>query len=144
MPSLCLRSFGLAAFVLALAACGPTPDPKDIIQCDAYWLVNAYVWLDEDANGIRDEGEEPLPSVTGKAVDAQGRGVHGATSDAQGIAALESMIPCWEGYFEIFAEVPPGYRLTTEPRVRSSWTEQRPIHFGVIRDDSIATPTPLS
>jgi hypothetical protein len=88
MLSLCFRSFGLAASVLALAACGPTPEPWKVIQCDAYLIVDTYVWLDENANGIRDEGEEPLPSVTVKAVSAQGE-FFNATTDAQGITTID-------------------------------------------------------
>jgi len=126
-----------------LAACGPTPDPKDIIECDAIWDIRIYVWLDENANGIRDEGEEPLPAVRVKVVDDQGQPVYNRISDPNGVIdEFGTFIPCWEGYFEVYAEVPPGYRLTTEPRVRSSWTAQGDIQFGLIRDDSTATPTP--
>jgi hypothetical protein len=75
-------------------ACGPTPHPKDIIQVYCPWEINVYVWLDENANGIWDEGEEPLPSVTVKVVDDQGKPVDTHTSDSNGVVDFDSMIPC--------------------------------------------------
>lgn len=138
MLSLCFRSFGLAAFVLALAACGPTPDPWEVVTGpDCVWEINAYVWLDENANGIEDEGEEPLPGIKVNAVTSRGSHVTSATSGAVGRAILHSWIPCqYDWAFQVYPEIPPGHRLTTASPVVSSWIEQADVQFGFIRDDN--------
>ena len=41
------------------------PDPET-------YAIGDYVWIDDNANGVQDDGEEPLPGVTVVLFDAEG------------------------------------------------------------------------
>ena len=84
---------------------------------DCVWSDKAKAWVDENQNGVWDEGEISLAGVQFIIDDVQndyqdvGRE---ATSDENGDANLVVWLPGCPGVlFEISAQPPDGYRSTT-------------------------------
>jgi len=82
--------------------------------------VGDYVWVDENLNGIQDNGEPALPGVTVElltangtpAVDIAGNAVASTTTDANGHYVFDDLRP---GQYEIaFSDIPDGYSFTTQ------------------------------
>jgi hypothetical protein len=98
-----------------------------MLEKDCAWFGIARAWLDQNGNAVWDEGETPLSNVTMHIDDVLNsiRKVGGRTaSDATGEAPLSVWLPgcpAVEG-FEVYPEVPRGYRLTTDGRVRVAGT----------------------
>ena len=107
-----------------------------------FWDDYVYAWLDKDANGFWDEGEIGLPGVH---LNVTGPGISNTLiSDAEGKAHLSAH---WisrpgeldpEGELVVHPTVPPGYRLTTVPRLPT--THSGPLQFGFVLD--VPAPTP--
>lgn len=105
------------------------------------WDDDVYAWLDEDANGVWDEGETGLPgvylNVTGPGIsntligDEEGK----AHLSAHWISRPGELDP--EGELVVHPTVPSGYRLTTVPRLPT--THEGPLQFGFVLD--VPTPT---
>jgi hypothetical protein len=128
-----------------LAACGPPPEPSGkvettIVVVSKCWVfLDAYVWVDQNANGRRDKGEFPLHDVK-VTIGAGEHAVHTMATDENGRAMTEWEELCDEQWIsDVWVETPPGYRATT--RTHISFPREDP-YFGFIRDDSTATPTP--
>jgi formylglycine-generating enzyme required for sulfatase activity len=130
-----------------LAACGPPSEPSGEVETiveyvTSCWVwVDAYVWVDQNANGRQDKGEFPLRDVK-VTIGTGGQGVHTIATNKNGIAMFEwEEEPCEEQWIsEVWVHTPPGYRPTT--RTHISFTREDP-YFGFVRDDSTATPTPF-
>jgi hypothetical protein len=117
------------------------------------WRGDVYAWIDENADGVWDEGETAFPGV---ALNLTGPGVsHTDVSDEDGRAELGA---CWtvrcsrepqssvcvaidpdpERKLEVYPTVPPSYRLTTVARRRTRLGG--PLQFGFVLNGP--TPTP--
>jgi len=108
---------------------------------DCMWPGTAIAWVDVDADGIRDEGEPSLPGVRFYVDDVRngfekvGEGV----SDWYGEASFSVWLPgCPRVEFEVYPEVPAGYRLTTPLRLSAS----RALEFGFGYLPGVPTVTP--
>jgi SdrD B-like domain len=70
--------------------------------------VSGYVYIDQNLNGVRDEGENLLSGVTVYLVNANGTKVKTVYSDAQGIYYFGNVSP---GTYMATPEVPYGYEF---------------------------------
>lgn len=112
---------------------------------DCVWPGTAIAWVDVNADGIRDVGEPPLPGVKFYIDDVRndlekvGEGV----SDWYGEASFSVWLPgCPRVEFEVYPEVPAGYRLTTLSRLSASQTPE--FGFGYLPGVPTVTPRPPS
>ncbi|MBK8192347.1 MAG: carboxypeptidase regulatory-like domain-containing protein [Lewinellaceae bacterium] len=75
--------------------------------------IGNYTWIDENANGIQDQGEDPLPNVT---VVLDGTDINGnmvnetAVTDANGAYLFDNL---WPGTYKLTFATPAGYVPTT-------------------------------
>lgn len=88
---------------------------------DCAWYGFARTWIDSNGDGEVDRGEPPLADVEIH-VDDVGNGLLDvgwpAITDGDGDTRFNVSIPgCSDTVFEIYADIPEGYRLTTRPRV---------------------------
>jgi hypothetical protein len=90
---------------------------------DCVWHSSARAWVDSNGDGFVNNGEQPLRDVEIH-MDAEnqlaGEGGVGwsAITDQDGQVQLNVSIPgCSETVFEVYADIPEGYRLTTRPRL---------------------------
>jgi hypothetical protein len=91
------------------------------VVSDCGWSSLVIAWLDLDANGARDTGQEPpLAGVTFVLEDVYsgyGRMMASAVTDEEGRASLSVFLPgCPRTKLEVFARPPDGYRATTATR----------------------------
>ena len=122
-------TFIFTIVILGAAACTPPtadpipvretataePDPTSMaeeIQADCFQSATAFAWLDENGNGVQDEGERPLPGIhflLEPSVDSR------TISNEEGIADIFATPPgteCPEDQ-QIVANKYEGYTLTT-------------------------------
>lgn len=103
---------------------------------DCVWRVPVQAWIDVDADGTRDADEPPLGGVTFvlENIDsAFQRRVASTMTRADGVAGLSAWLPgCPAATFEVYAEVPAGYRATTPGRVASEFG--KPVVVGFVTD----------
>ena len=128
-----LVSGSLALALFLLAGCS--------LDCGV--SATARTFLDQNENGVWDAGESPLPDVQCFMESSQGVAIGEATSDLNGDARLQVMqAGCPKGaVFWVYAEPPPGYRLTTLARLTGREPAQQPFLFGfVIPQQGSATP----
>jgi hypothetical protein len=97
-----------------------SPTPETIMICPCESCVNVEAWIDQNENGKREPEEKPLRGVTFIA-DTRGRKrAVRVTSDVTGLAII-TVTGCDCHYpFTVYAEVPPGYKLTTQPRLSNT------------------------
>ena len=99
-------------------------DPSHYVGLAA--AIGDHVWLDDNANGILDEGEKPLAGVTVQLYDAEGVEVPvgadgvlataddalgGMVTDADGNYHFTALAP---GTYRVGFTPPAGYRVTTK------------------------------
>ena len=101
--------------------------------------ANVIVWFDANANGIMDQGEQPLARVK------VGMGFPSEYTDENGRAAVAEFMPgcatdCWEGE-TVIVEPPQGYKPTTPTEYQLTGEDQT-FKFGFALDPSGATSTP--
>ena len=88
---------------------------------DCIWSGTAQAWLDENENGVWDAGEPPLANVHFVIDDAHNNLTDvgdEAISDETGQTRLTVWLPsCPRTAFEVTAESPPEYVLTSAPRL---------------------------
>ena len=131
-------AIGLAWILLILAGCAIPPDwsiagpsatpPSPEVVCTCYALVDIEVYVDQNANGLREAGEEPLQGARFR-VEWQDpyksptspKTVFHVESDVTGQAQYDVLACCFSASDDpgsVYAEAPPDYRLTTSDRCR--------------------------
>ena len=113
-----------------------------VIDCALHG--SARTWIDSNGDGLVNTGEIPLSDVEIHVDDVQNRLVDvgwPAITDNYGEAQLNVPMPkCSDTIFEIYVDLPEGYRITTIPRIevnRSFWGSLIPqsvYYFGFISD----------
>ncbi|HEX9331999.1 MAG TPA: hypothetical protein VF896_08940 [Anaerolineales bacterium] len=88
---------------------------------DCVWHSSARTWIDSNGDGLVNNGEPPLSNVEIHINDVKNQlvnvGWH-ATTNMYGDAQLNVLIPnCSDTVFEVYADTPEGYRMTTRPRI---------------------------
>ena len=88
---------------------------------DCTWYASARTWIDANADGLVDPGESPLSDVKIHVEDLQNQiptVSWPAITDQEGDVELSVSIPgCADTVFEIYVDIPEGYRITTRPRL---------------------------
>ena len=88
---------------------------------DCAWSSSAKAWIDSNRDGSFDRSETPLKDVGIHVDDIQNQRVDAgwpASTDQNGEVQLHVSIPgCSDTVFEIYVDIPEGYRLTTRPRI---------------------------
>ena len=88
---------------------------------DCIWYASARTWIDANADGLVDPGESPLSDVKIHVEDLQNQiptVSWPAITDQEGDVQLRVSIPgCADTVFEIYVDIPEGYRITTRPRL---------------------------
>jgi hypothetical protein len=90
---------------------------------DCAWHSSARTWVDSNGDGLINNGERPLGDVEIHIDDVQNRLVDvgwPVITDRNGDARLNAlvlMLGCSEVVFEVYANPPQGYRITTKPRI---------------------------
>jgi hypothetical protein len=85
------------------------------------WHSSARAWIDSNQDGLVNHGESPLRDVAIHIDDVQNKLVDigwPAITDLYGDVQLQvSIQDCSNSVFEIYADLPAGFRLTTRPRI---------------------------
>ena len=91
----------------------------DVADCT--WYASARTWIDANADGLVNPGESPLSDVKIHVEDLQNQLATvswPAITDQEGDVQLNVSIPgCTDAVFEIYVDIPEGYRITTRPRL---------------------------
>jgi len=113
------------------------------IARDCGWNHQVVVWLDMDADGVRDEDEVPMPGVVVHAEEVNLGYLHGAQPvNWQGEYRFDVFLSgCPDVSFEVYPEVPEGYRVTTAARVKDPDQETDSL-FGLTYVAGAPTATP--
>src|SRR5688500_6556678 len=90
---------------------------------DCAWHSSAKTWVDSNGDGLVDNGEPSLSGVEihindvqNQIMDAGWPTVSDKNGDAR-LSALVLMLGCSDVLFEVYADTPEGYRITTKPRI---------------------------
>ena len=90
---------------------------------DCAWQGSARTWIDSNGDGLVNPGEPPFADVKIHVNDIENPLADAgwtATTDKDGDAQFNIPIPgCEATVFEIYADVPNGYRMTTKPRIEA-------------------------
>jgi len=110
----------------------------DVTDCT--WYASARAWIDVNGDGRVNPGESPLRDVKIHVADLQNQLATvswPAITDQDGDVQLSMSIPgCAETIFEIYVDIPEGYRITTRPRLAvqpnlwESSSKERVYYFG--------------
>ena len=113
-----------------------------IVDCS--WHGFARTWLDMNGDGLVNNGEPPLSDVEISVDDVQNQLVDigwPAITDKNGEVRFNVPMPeCSDTVFEIYADTPQGYRITTIPRIevnRNFWGSMIPqsvYYFGFVSE----------
>lgn len=91
---------------------------------DCIWYGTAKAWIDANENGFMDDTEIPLAGISVFVDDTQNGYFDVASpiqTDVNGNANLDVWLPgCPDVSFEVYTDVPDGYRRTTQPRLEVS------------------------
>ena len=111
---------------------------------DCAWHGSAKTWIDLNRDGIVNNGEAPLRDVAIHIDDVENHLMDigwPATTDKYGEVQLNVSIPdCSNSIFEIYVDLPEGFRVTTRPRIevdRDFWGglgAENTYYFGFISD----------
>ena len=111
---------------------------------DCAWHGSARAWIDSNGDGLINHGESPLSDIEVHIDDIESQLVDvgwPAITDKYGDVQLNVSIPgCSNSVFEIYADIPEGYRVTTRPRIevnRDFWGSlgtENIYYFGFITD----------
>jgi hypothetical protein len=109
---------------------------------DCAWHGSAQTWIDTNGDGLVNKGEPPLANVEIHIDDIQNRRIDvgwPAVTNKIGHVELNVTMPkCSDTVFEIYAQAPEGYRITTMPRIQVNWdlwgslSPQSVYYFGFI------------
>jgi ligand-binding sensor domain-containing protein len=105
---------------------------------DCIWSGTAVVWIDENQNGQFEASEQPLQNVVFHVSDGGS-----STSNWKGEATLSVWLPgCPQANFEIYPEIPNGYKLTTSASISADARDLNKIfEFGFNTLEGIPTAT---
>src|SRR5919198_2037817 len=88
---------------------------------DCAWHSSAKVWIDSNRDGHINNRESPLAGVSIHINDIKNNLIDvgwPAITDSYGNVQLNVSTPnCSNSVFEIYADTPDGFRVTTEPRI---------------------------
>ena len=88
---------------------------------DCTWQGSARAWIDSNADGRINPGEPPLRDVRVHVDQPQNQllGIYWpAITGQDGEVQFNLSIPgCSTTLFEIYVDIPEGYRITTKPRI---------------------------
>lgn len=113
---------------------------------DCAWHSSAKTWVDLNRDGLVNNGEPPLSDVKIHIDDVQNQLVDvgwPTITDKNGDARLNAlvlMLGCSDVLFEVYANAPEGYHMTTKPRIevnRDFWGSlgtENVYYFGFIPD----------
>jgi hypothetical protein len=111
---------------------------------DCAWHGSAKAWIDSNRDGLVNNDESPLGNIAIHINDVENRFVDiawPAITDKQGQVQLNVSIPnCSNSVFEIYADIPQGFHVTTRPRIeidRNFWGSlgtENIYYFGFISD----------
>ena len=111
---------------------------------DCNWHSSVKAWIDSNRDGRMNHSELPLPNVAIHIDDIANNLLDigwPAITDQHGEAQLHVSIPdCSNSVFEIYADLPPGFRESTRPRLevnRDFWGNLgsgNTYYFGFIAD----------
>jgi hypothetical protein len=111
---------------------------------DCTWHGSVKTWIDSNRDGLVNHDESLLGNVAIHVDDVKNRLVDvgwPAITDQYGEAELSVSIPsCSNRAFEIYADIPEGFRVTTRPRIevdRDFWGSlgaENIYYFGFISD----------
>ena len=111
---------------------------------DCAWHGSAKVWIDSNRDGLVNYDESPLGNIAIHIDDIENNLVDvgwPALTDKYGDAQLNVSIPnCSKSVFEIYADLPEGFRATTSPRIgidRDFWGslgKENIYYFGFTSD----------
>ena len=93
---------------------------------DCAWHSSAKTWVDSNGDGLVNNGEPPLSKVEIHIDDVQNQLIDvgwPTVTDKNGDARLNAlvlMLGCSDVLFEVYADTPEGYRITTKPRIEVS------------------------
>ena len=117
-----LITVATAVLLASVAVCGLFLLVFSASVADCAWNGNAVAWVDANANGSFDPGEQVLQNVTMHVVDTQDHYADvafRAITDQHGTARLDVPVSgCPTVDFEVYADTPAGYKPTTEPRIQ--------------------------
>ncbi len=121
---------------------------SNLTHSDCAWFGKGVAWIDENKNGVRDENEQPLANVTIYVDDIQNgylKAGGGPSTNWKGETGLGVALPgCPHVKLEVYPEIPPGYQLTTSPRLNVDMEKQNQVfEFGFNYLPGIPTVTPL-
>jgi len=110
----------------------------DVAHCA--WYGSARAWIDSNADGRINFDEPPLSDVQVHVEELQNQFIDiswPVITDQEGDVQLSISLPgCSDTAFEIYVEVPEGYRATTKPRIEvnlnleESLNTERVYYFG--------------
>ena len=111
---------------------------------DCTWQASARAWVDLNSDGRMNRGEPPLSNVQIHVADVQNQLIDvnwPATTDKDGDVQFNVSIPgCSDTVFEIYVDVPEGYRITTRPQIEvkpdiwESLSTEQVYYFGFAAD----------
>jgi len=111
---------------------------------DCVWHSSAKAWIDSNRDGLLNHGESPLRNVAIHIDDVENNLIDigwPAITDQFGHVQLNVSIPdCSNSVFEIYVDLPEGFRVTTTPRIevnRDFWGNlgsENIYYFGFISD----------
>lgn len=136
-------------FLLALAvltSCSSTQFNNVAPPADCAWSGTAHAWLDENGNGSIDRDEPSLSNVPffvdDTLNDFKKTGL--AISNLQGDAHLHVFLAgCPDAAFEVYPELPAGFKLTTRERISADYKSDRnSFLFGFTYLPGVPTATP--
>jgi hypothetical protein len=113
---------------------------------DCAWHSSAKTWVDANGDGLINTGERPLSAVEIHIDDVQNQRIDvgwPTITDKNGdarLTALVLMLGCSDVLFEVYANPPEGYRITTKPRIEvnrdvsGSFDTESVYYFGFTPD----------
>ena len=111
---------------------------------DCAWHSLAKAWVDLNRDGLVNQGEQPLRDVEIHVDDVENHLIDvgwPAITDQDGEAQLNVSIPnCSNSVFEVYANFPEGFRVTTRARIevnRDFWGRlgtENTYYFGFLSD----------
>jgi len=83
-----------------------------VVNVDDKVIIGDYVWLDENRNGIQDDGATGIESVSVQLYDCEGDLVDSTETNDDGSYQFK-VCPDSGDYYIVFGEVPEGLKFTT-------------------------------